>query len=526
MTETQRAARSPLPNPLTTPVWKVLDDTVRSLERLGRLLAPVHRDVELTGLAALVRLRRETPCVIYDGRLANDAGSGGEPSMIPGIPGAFGCTQLRPGVLVLGAEPPAGDLRQHADIVAIQSQPIEASTEPAAPVRRGAMVDPEADGSAACFGAARQAWFALEQAQRIVRDEIAAIDRLIATLDAAPALQPRGEINADLLTRLVAVADDLLEQERERLRDRDFQQRSFHLLSRRLVGSIDETAVIITEKKTAIDQYRPGWLRRVLGKTQVDVRLHDSAINKLVEGLEKEARQSANERIRSVVRSIEKLGAREVELALGQKADALIFAPRETTRQSRLIHEAVAGSGRGFHFKLERLGAINRIMRARMEIAGIFMLVFLALSALNLSGLRKPMMIGTLILALIIAAFSYVTSHLIEEERLEDELERLREQLEKACSDAAGRFQSAILGQVLEQLEDLRDQAKAHLETTTGTSRVIRSLTNQLALKTTLTGLRSEIMRELAGTQGPAALKQQLTQLIGPGSALRGALHD
>jgi uncharacterized membrane protein YciS (DUF1049 family) len=165
-------------------------------------------------------------------------------------------------------------------------------------------------------------------------------------------------------------------------------------------------------------------------------------------------------------------------------------------------------------------------MRARMEIAGLLMLVFLLFSAFpELRHLRPIISIATLIFAFIIAGFSYMTSHLIEAERLEEELQRLREQLAKAGAEAAARSYSVLVSAAVERIEELRGEVGARLAAQQPSSRLTRTQTTAPAAVAHLTALRSDLAREMSGTSGPAAIKQQIVQLLAPGGALRSILR-
>lgn len=507
----------------STLAWKGVDDALRLIERVAHLLKPLHRDTEVSGIGALLRLRRQYPCYVY-----RAAGSLAEKELakvpLPGAAGEVFAAQLRPGVMLLDQTASLGVCRHFCDVSSAAA--TSARGEPTAPITSDDVPAEEFDPALGAFGATRQAWFSIDEVQRIISREVEALDRLIERLkNASYPATPQTE-NTEYLNRLDMVLAGLITQERDRLRDRETLQRNFDLSVRKAVAQIDASSVTIKDKGSAIDRIRPPMLRSVIGKTQTDVRLRDDTINAIVGSIEVMAAQAAQDRVHSLTRVIEKIETGQFGRYFGRPAEQWLQQPQIGSRKISPIHEVIAAAGRGFHVKFERLGALNRVMRARMEIAGLLMLVFLLFSAFpELRHLRPIISIATLIFAVIIAALTYMTSHLVEAERLEEDLQRLREQLAKAGAEAAARSYSVLVSGAVERIEELRGEVGARLAALQPSSRFARTQTSAPAAVTILTDIRSELAREMSGTTGPAAIKQQIAQLLAPNGTLRSVLR-
>lgn len=503
--------------------WKSIDDALRLIERVATALKPLHRDVEIGAIGGQLRLRRQRPFYVYHsssgvGEIASDD------MPLPGAAGAVMAKQPRPGVLVLDSNASASLQRHFCDVSGTKTAAAFLGGEPTAPLLSDALPPEELDGALAVFGTARQAWLSVDELQRILTREVERLDRLIERVKHSAAVSTEATGEGNYLRRLETLLGQMIQEERERVRDRETLQRNFELTVRKAVSQVDTNAIVLEERRSAIDRFRPRGLRSLIGKTQIDAALHDAAINALVETVERVARHAADDRVHSLARTIEKVEPGQFSRHFGRSAEQWLTRPETSTRATRTIHEAIADSGRGFHVRLERLGAINRVMRARMEIAGLLMLTFLAFSAFGVrSEVRSILSIATLIVALVIALFSYLTSHIVEEERLEEEMQRLRDQLTKAGADAAARSYAAGLTDTIEQIEELRDEVGTRLAAGQPARRE-RSQAAAPGIVTILTTLRSDLTRELAGTTGPGAIKQQLGQLLAPGGALRVSL--
>jgi hypothetical protein len=504
--------------------WKGVDDALRLIERVSQLLKPLHRDTEVAGIGALLRLRQRQAYYVY-------GVSGAVPKTeladmpLPGAAHKVMVTHLRPGVLLLDETAARGVCRHFCDV---RSGADEASArrEPTAPMTSEDVPAEEFDPMLSAFGAARQAWFSIDEVQRILAREVDALDRLIERLKEAPPPAATSAEDLHYLSRLDLFLAGLITEERDRLRDREALQRNFFLTVRTAVAQVDASSVTVKNKGSAIDRFRPAILRSVIGKTLTDVRLRDDTINAIVASIEAMAAQAAQDRVYRLTRSIEKVETGQFGRHFGRPAELWLQQPQSGSRKINAVHEAIAAAGRGFHVKFERLGAVNRVMRARMEIAGLLMLAFLFMSAFDIKGtVRDIISIATLIIAVIIAAFSYLTSHLVEAERLDEELQRLREQLAKAGAEAAMRNYSALLFDAIERLEELRGELGARLAAQQPSSRFARTQISAPAAVAILTGLRSELAREMSGTTGPAAIKKQIAQLLAPTSVLRSVLR-
>lgn len=504
--------------------WKGIDDALRLIERVSQLLKPLHRDTEVAEIGALLRLRQRQKYYVY-----GVAGAVPKTELaevpLPGAAGKVMVTQLRPGVLVMDETAARGVCCHFCDVRSGADE-APARHEPTAPMTSEDVPAEEFDPMLSAFGAARQAWYSIDELQRILTREIDALDRLIERLKDGPPPAASPAENSQYLNRLDLLLVGLISEERDRLREREALQRNFVLSVRTAVAQVDASSVTIKNKGSAIDRFRPAILRSVIGKTLTDVRLRDDTINAIVASIEATAAQTAQDRVYRLARAIEKVESGQFGRHFGRPAEQWLQQPQSGSRKINAVHEAIAGAGRGFHVKFERLGAVNRVMRARMEIAGLLMLVFLFMSAFGITGtVRNIISIATLLLAVIIAAFSYLTSHLVEAERLDDELQRLREQLAKAGAEAAARSYSALLSDAIERIEELRGEVGARLAAQQPSSRFARTQTSAPAAVAVLNGLRSELAREISGTTGPAAIKQQIAQLLAPSSVLRSVLR-
>lgn len=512
-------------NHLITSAWKCVDDALKLLERMAGVLKPLHRDSEVAGIGRTLRIRRQQPLFVLQ---ANPADALGEMAIVelPGAPGDVKARQLRPGVLVLDNVPDLGLRRHFCDVGRRDAADLRAPQGATMPLLLDALPDSSLDAGLAAFGAARQAWFSIDELQRIVIRELEALDRLIEKLKIPPPSAGGATAGHGYFARLGALVAELQEEERERSRDRETLQRNFLLVVRSIVtAQVTPGSVIQEIKPTAVDRFRPPGMRHVIGKTHVDVRLGNDAINQLVADIDREACRAAEDRIHGMARSIEKLSAGQFARYFGAGAEQWLHPVERKTRPT--THPTIAVAGAGFQFKLERLGVVNRLMRARMEIAGLLMLVFLALSVFSREDqAERRAWIGavTLAVAVLITVVSYFTSGILEEERLEEEVEQLRDQLTKSGMEAAARLYGDLLSGAVARLAELGEEAKARQGAPIA-GRPARTSAVGPAIVPFLTGLRADLARELGGTGGPGAVKQQLEQLIGSGGTLRTALR-
>lgn len=511
--------------PSVSSAWKGVDDTLKLLEKMANILKPLHRDAEVAGLARQLRLRRQQPLYVFHSDAA-DASVDLEEVELPGAAGPVMAHRVRPGVLLLDDRSGLGLRRHFCDVSLRDTAALMTEHRATTPLLCDTLPDSDADGVLAAFGAARQAWFSLDELQLIVSRELEALDRLIEKLKVSTTSPTDPDEDSNYLARLGMLVADLLQEERDRSRDREAAQRNFQLIVHQVVEHIGTDAFTQEIKSSAIDHFRPRWLRHVFGKTSVEVRLNNEAINRLVETIDQAARRAADERIRGIARRINKLEAGRFSRRFGQDAEHWLQPSASRSRSSQTTHEAIATAGRGFRFKFERLGIVNRLMRARMEIAGLFMLVFLGLSVFTeqATAMRKPITLGALVLALIITVVSYFTSRALEEERLQEEMESLREQLSKAGMEAAARCYGDVLEDTMSRIEEIANEIKSSLGAQSG-GRAGRTVSAPSVIAI-LSSLKTELSRELSNpTGGSTYIKQQLEQLIGPGGSLRTALR-
>lgn len=509
--------------PLVANAWKGVDDTLKLLDRMAAVLKPLHRDADVSGLARMLRLRRQKPLFVID-CAATGAAGGLAVVELPGAAYGMNARQLRPGVLVLDDSSDLGTRRFFCDAARRESAVDHASSGATMPIVVDSFPDSSLDTTFAAFGAARMAWFSLDEVQRILGQEIEALDRLAEKFKGPVAAAAVAGSGNEYLGRLAEAVAELLEEARERARDRGSLQRTLLLAVSSLVEAhVTVDSVIQEIKPSAIDRFRPPGLRHFIGKTHVDVRLRNEAINELVADIDREALRLAEHRIHGMARTLEKAATQRFAQQFGTSVETRLKPPHSKPAPS--THATLAVAGAGFHFKLERLGLVNRLMRARMEIAGLLMLVFLALSVFTEQGSSLRPLIGkvTLGLALAITIFSYFTSRILEAERLEEEVERLREQLTKSGVDAVARLYGDVVSAAVEQLDYLGDEIKAR-SATPAIGRASRPGSNTPAIVPVLGSLRTELARELGSVSGPASLKQQLEQLIGPTGSMRTAL--
>lgn len=503
--------------------WKSVDETLKLLERIAALLKPLHRDLEVLGLANVLRLRRQEPLFVIDG-VAPVAAGDLRAVELPGVAQKSRARQLRPGVLVLDETSDLGIRRFFCDVARREFALDYANAGATMPALLDAVPDSSLDNVFAAFGAARMAWFSLDEMQKILRREIEALDRLADKLKAPAADNGRAGGDNEYLGRLATAVSHLLEEERERARDRESLQRIFLLAVRSVVAAQVKVDSVVQEiRPSAIDRFRPPGLRHLIGKTYVDVRLGNEAINQLVVEIDREALRVAEDRIHGMARTLEKIASQRFAQCFGATAELWLQPPQPKPAPS--THATLAISGAGFHFRFEQLGLVNRLMRARMEIAGLLMLVFLALSVFTEQSSALRPVIGqiTLGLALAMTFVSYFTSRILEAERLEEEVERLREQLTKSGVDAAARLHGEVVSAAVERLADLGDEIKSRFAMH-ATGRAGRQGSSAPAIVPLLGSLRADLARELSSVSGPAPLKQQLEQLIGAAGSMRAAL--
>jgi hypothetical protein len=501
--------------------WKSIDDTLRSLERVGSILKPLHRNSDLAGIGAQLKARRTSPfyvCYVEGVEWVAD-------TLLPGSANSTLAGRLRPGVLLLDTKADLGVRRHFCDVSTLTNAEQPSETAVTAPLLFNTIPAEELDSVLALFGAARQAWLSIDETERIAARQLEEIDRLMEYLKDVPPSAPDRNESIAFFRRLDVTLVAVIERERNRLRERETLQRNFELVARRLVSQIDSSSIIQAHKTSSADRLNLPGIRKFIGKSQIDVRLQDTAINTLVEEIDRSAHQSATNRVHRVARELETVEPGQLARHLGLSIDQWLHQPEENPRIRGLVHEAIAGAGRNFHVKFERLGAVNRLMRARMEIAGLLMLVFLGLSAAEVGGeVRKYITAVALGLALLIAIASYFTSRLVEDEKLDEELERLREQLAKTSSEAAARYYTSVLSDAVDQLEDLRKEVKIKVDSQPLSARPLRAHTNTPPILAALSSVRSDLVREMGLSSGPAAVKQQIGQLIGPGGTLRALL--
>ena len=511
--------------PSITSAWKCVDDALKLLERMAVILNPLHRDAEVAGIGRMLRMRRQQPLYVLQANPA-EALDDLAPVELPGAPGDTRARQLRPGVLVLEHGTDLGLHRHFCDVGRRDAADPRAPQGATTPLLLDALPDNSLDSGLAAFGAARQAWYSIDELQRIISRELEALDRLIDKLKGGPPPVSNMAAGQDYFARLGALVAELQDEERERSRDRETQQRNFLLVVRGIVSAqVTAESVVQEIKPSAIDRFRPPGMRHLIGKTHVDVRLGNDAINQLVAAIDREAFRAAEERIHGMARRVEKIQTGQFARYFGVGAEPWLQLAEYRTKPT--THPTIAVAGAGFHFKLERLGVVNRLMRARMEIAGLLMLVFLALSVFvpqDQGTIRNSIGAITLGVAILITIVSYFTSRILEEERLEEEVERLCDQLTKSGTEAAARLYSELLSGTVSRLAELSDEVKVR-HGAPSSARTARASASAPAIVSVLTGLRSDLVRELGSTAGPGAVKQQLEQLIGAGGTLRTALR-
>jgi hypothetical protein len=375
------------------------------------------------------------------------------------------------------------------------------------------------------FGALRTAHHVLVQLSRIVKADLAWIERaLLKSDDVKGQSAPPPVIDVEYLKKLRFALDDRIKSEREDMRDRDELARIFSLPVMEIVQGLNAGAFDENARLSAVDRLHPSGVKRLYGKTVIDVRLKLDAINSIVDEVERNAVAAAQKRMRIIEKALDRIRPGRLQEVCG---GALFAETRNSIASSRSdpsLQQNIAMPMRSFTFKFERLGALNRFLRARMEIAGFLMVIFLGISIWPVESgatgqVRKYVVMLSLGLAVLLALFSYLTTPALEEDRREEELVKLRELAQKISVDAAGRRLSSIMSDAVVELEALRAEIDNSVETCER-QKVARP-NAIIGGKARLGTLKNEVARELGGSNGVSALRAQIRSGLAPDSRLR-----